>query len=132
MLRFKRAFYLISCALLLALMIGCAGSRQKRDAVQMRSERVQTALGDITQALQKYQDVHGYFPKGMATLRDTQYLSIMPDVEQEWTLKYYTDGGRVMMVEAISTSSMPDGEGYEIIYRVTEGLWEGYGITIFP
>ena len=128
-----RAVHLLIVGFLMAgLLTGCAGSKQKRSAVQLRSQRVQEALGDISQALKEYYDDNGYFPKGMATLRDTGYLSIMPDVEREWELKYYTDADRVMMVEATSRSAMPDGSGYKITYRVREESWDGCGITEFP
>lgn len=123
---------LIVGVLAVILLVGCAGSKKKKSAVQLRSQRVQEALGDISDALKKYYDDNGYFPKGMATLRDAGYLSIMPDVEREWELKYYTDADKVMMIEATSRSSMPDGRGYKITYRTLEEHWEGYGITEFP
>jgi hypothetical protein len=123
---------LIAGLLAVMLIVGCAGSKKKRSAVQLRSQRVQEALGDISEALQNYYNDNSYFPKGMATLRDAGYLSIMPDVEREWEFKYYTDADRIMMVEATSRSSMHDGSGYNIIYRVQEESWEGYGITEFP
>lgn len=127
-----RRFRFVATFFLIALVVGCAGSRKKHSEVLVRSQRVQMALGDIAKALAQYQSDNGYFPKGLATLRDEAYVRIMPDVEQEWTLKYYTDGDRVMMVEAISRPSMPDGEGHKITYRVPEEAWEGYGITEFP
>ena len=132
MINYKKIYCQISIILLISLLMGCAGARQKRNDVQMRSQRVQKTLEEIITALHEYQDDHGYFPKGMATLRDMQYLSIMPDIEREWNLKYYTDGGQVMMVEAVSRPSMPDGAGFVLYYRVPEGEWEGYGITEFP
>jgi hypothetical protein len=98
----------------------------------MRVQRVQATLTDIAEALEKYDNDRGYFPKGMATLRDAGYLSIMPDLEREWSFKYYTDGGQVMMVEAVSRTSMPDGAGYRLIYRAPDQTFDGYGITEFP
>ena len=125
--------YLIVGFLLVSLVLGCAGTRKADQAMQLRIQRVQTTLTDIVRALQSYKQDKGYFPKGMATLRDAHYLSIMPDVERVWTLKHYTDGAvRWMMVEAVSKSSMPDGAGHRIIYRVPDQTWEGYGITEFP
>ncbi len=125
------AFYLLAFGLLAAA-LGCAGSRKNDPAVLLRSQRVQAAMTDISNALVKYQQEHGFFPKGMATLRDAQYLSLMPDLEREWTFNYYVDGGKVLMVEAVSTNLMPDGANYKITYRVPEQGWEGYGLTIFP
>ncbi len=132
MVKTKKFYYFIIAALALTIIAGCAGSKKNDPAVQMRSQQVQKALGDIAQALVDYKTEHGYFPKGMATLRDAHYLSLMPDVERDWTLKYYIDGGEVMMVEAVSRLSMPDGDGYRIEYRVQEESWGGYGITVFP
>ncbi len=115
-----------------ALLMSCAGTRKPDPQVILRSQRVQVALGDIAEGLQKYHQDYGYFPKGLAALRDAGYVSIMPDVEREWVLKYFTDGDQVTMVEATSLASMPDGEGYSIVYRVPTEEWEGYGITVFP
>lgn len=128
---YKTACIIIALSLIVAI-LGCAGSREKDPTLQMRVQRVQATLTDISEALERYKDERGYFPKGMATLRDAQYLSIMPDLEREWTFKYYTDGGRVMMVEAVSTSNMPDGAGYKIVFRVPDQTWDGYGITVWP
>ena len=132
MSRFKRVLSLTLSLLIIALILGCAGTRKDRSAVEMRSQRVQAALIAVADALQMYQQDKGYFPQGLATLRDGHYLSIMPDVERDWQFDYYTDGGQVMMVEATSRSSMPDGAGQKIIYRVPDQSWEGYGITEFP
>lgn len=123
----------ILCGLVIIVHItGCAGTRKNDPALMMRVQKVQAALTDIANALEVYKADKGYYPKGMATLRDAQYLSIMPDVEREWTLKYYTDGGQVMMVEAVSNPSMSDGAGHRITYLVPSQTWEGYGITVFP
>ena len=132
MRRRNQAVLIITGFVLFACILGCAGTRKDDPALLMRVQRVQTALSDITRALESYEADKGYFPRGMATLRDTQYLSIMPDVERDWTLKDYTDGDQVMMVEAVSNPSMPDGAGHKIIYRVPDLSWEGYGITEFP
>lgn len=128
----KPAFFLTLGLLIIALILGCAGTRKDRSVVEMRSQRVQAALVAVADALQMYQQDKGYFPQGLATLRDDHYLSIMPDVEIDWQFDYYTDGGQVMMVAATSRSSMPDGTGHRIIYRVPDQSWEGYGITEFP
>ncbi len=117
---------------LIVLSAGCAGTKKNCPGIQLRSQQVQKTLGDIVEALETYKKTHGFFPKGMATLRDGHYLSIMPDVEREWTLKYYIDGGEILMVEAVSVATMPDGEGYKLIHNVLEGSWGGYGITTFP
>ncbi|MFH1862445.1 MAG: hypothetical protein ABH878_06480 [bacterium] len=122
----------IILGLFLLLLSGCAGSRKDDPALQLRVHRVQATLSDIAAALDQYQKDNGFFPKGMATLRDAAYLSIMPDLEREWAFEYFTDGGRIMMVEATSRATMPDGAGYRITYQVPEQSWEGYGITIFP
>ncbi|TKJ37599.1 hypothetical protein CEE37_13885 [candidate division LCP-89 bacterium B3_LCP] len=130
MRRYLISFILLA-ALTVSLMQGCAGTR-KAEQVKLRAQRVQATLTDIAEALEKYQQDKGYFPKGMATLRNARYLSIMPDLEREWKFEYFTDGGNVMMVEAVSRSSMPDGSGHRITYRVPSDVWEGYGITEFP
>ena len=132
MRKVTRTFNLTVGFLLIALLLGCAGTRKDHSAAQMRAQRVQAALTAVADALEMYQQDKGYFPKGLATLREGRYLSTMPDVEREWSLDYYTDGGRVMMLEATSRSSMPDGAGYKIIYRAPDQSWEGYGITEFP
>ncbi|MBU0517363.1 hypothetical protein KJ564_00330 [bacterium] len=121
-----------SLVLLAALLLGCAGTRKNDPAVALRSQRVQSTLSDIADGLNAYHQERGYFPKGLATLRETGLVSIMPDVEREWTIKYYVDGDKVMMIEAVSRTAMPDGEGYSVVYRVPNSEWEGYGITEFP
>lgn len=132
MRKVTRMFNLTVGFLLIALLLGCAGTRKDRSAAQMRAQRVQAALTAMADALEMYKQDKGYLPKGMATLRDGRYLSIMPDVERDWSLEYYTDGGQVMMLEATSRAAMPDGAGHKIIYRVPDQSWEGYGITEFP
>jgi len=125
---FKYALAIFS----LTLLIGCAGTRKNDPEVALRSQRVQKTLNDVAEGLDAYHNDRGYFPKGMATLRETGYVVIMPDVERDWTIKYYVDGDQVTMVEAVSRPVMPDGEGYSIVYRVPDASWEGYGITVFP
>ena len=132
MANIRRTVYLLAGLSLIISMVGCSSSRKKDPALQLRVQRVQATLTDITAAVEKYNEDRGYLPKGMATLRDAGYLSIMPDLEREWSFKYFTDGGRVMMVEAVSRAAMPDGEGYRMIYRVPDQNFEGYGITEFP
>lgn len=127
-----RSAFCLAMALGAFLMIGCAGSRKGDPSVILRSQRVQATMTDIVGALEKYHAEKGFFPKGMASLRDAHYLSIMPDLEREWVFTYNTDGDRVMMVEAVSTALMPDKAGRRIVYRVPEQVWEGYGITEFP
>ncbi|HDH58048.1 MAG TPA: hypothetical protein ENF16_05495 [Bacteroidetes bacterium] len=127
-----RRFRFVVTLFLLALFMGCAGTRKPDPEMQRRVEYVKGAMTAVANALQFYYNDHGFFPKGMATLRDADYLALAPDVEREWELKYYTGGGQVMMVEAISRSTMPDGEGHKIIYRLPDESWEGYGITEFP
>jgi len=112
--------------------LGCAGSRKNDPGVLMRSQRVQAAMVDIASSLERYRAEKGFFPEGMAALRDAHYLSIMPDLEREWTFKYFTDGDKITMVEATSTETMLDGKGYKITYRVPDNAWEGYGITVWP
>jgi hypothetical protein len=132
MTNIRRQIYLILGLSLIIWLVGCSSSRKEDPALQMRVQRIQATLTDIVEALEKYNDDRGYFPKGMATLRDAGYLSIMPDLEREWSFKYYTDGGRIMMVEAVSRAAMPDGEGHNMTYRVPDQIYEGYGITEFP
>ena len=127
-----RRLKFIILSVVIALLIGCAGTQKPDPVMQQRVEYVKGAMTAIANALQFYYNDHGFFPKGMATLRDAEYLALAPDVEREWNLKYYTGGGQVMMIEAISRSSMPDGEGHKIIYRLPDESWEGYGITEFP
>jgi hypothetical protein len=110
-------------------MAGCAGSRPE---VETRVDRVKGAMSALANALQFYYQDHGYFPKGIATLKDAEYLAIYPDVERQWELKYYTGAGKVTMIEAVNRAAMPDGAGQRIVYRVQENVWEGYGITEFP
>lgn len=130
----KLAWFCYPAAVLLVSLAiyGCAGSKKNDPAVQLRSQRVQATLTDVVSALETYYGEKGYFPKGLASLRDAHYLSIMPDLEREWNFNYYPDGGNVMMAEAVSTASMPDGAGYKITYRVPDQTWEGYGITEWP
>lgn len=115
-----------------ALVLGCAGSYRKDPAIQMRSQRVQATMVDIVSALQNYQAEKGFFPDGLATLREGHYLTIMPDLEREWTFQYFTDGAKVTLVEATSTETMLNGAGYKIAFRVPDNAWEGYGITVWP
>ncbi len=110
-------------------MAGCAGSRPE---IESRVTNVKGAMTALANALQFYYQDHGYFPKGIAILKDAEYLAIAPDVERQWELKYYTGAGKVTMIEAVSRAAMPDGEGHRVVYRVQENVWEGYGITEFP
>jgi hypothetical protein len=131
-MRIARSVFYLAAALSILLVFGCAGSKKGDPSVILRSQRVQATMTDIVGALEKYHEDKGFFPKGMASLRDAHYLSIMPDLEREWVFTYYTDGDQVMMVEAVSTALMPDKAGRKIVYRVPEQVWEGYGITEFP
>ncbi|MCX6639483.1 MAG: hypothetical protein NTW14_03255 [bacterium] len=117
--------------LFLGLLSGCAGSQKGKSQMQARAQRVQAALTDLVSALQTYKDEKGYFPKGLAILRDGHYFSLMPDLEKEWTFNYYPDGGQIMMVDAVSRAEMSDGAGHKIVYRPRDQVWEGYGITDF-
>jgi hypothetical protein len=119
-------------SILMILLLGCAGIRKNDSAVLMRSQQVQATLVEIAVALDQYRAEHEYYPEGLATLRDANYFSLMPDLEQEWAFNFGVDGGKVMMVEAVSQATMPDGPGYKITYRVLANKWEGYGITIWP
>jgi hypothetical protein len=130
----KRSIWISLCLLgfiMVVSLMGCAGARQGKSEMQARSQRVQATLTDLVRALENYKDEKGFFPKGLAILRDGHYLSVMPDLEREWTLNYYVDGGKVAMVEAISKPEMPDGVGHKIVYRPQDQVWEGYGITYF-
>ncbi|RJP76411.1 MAG: hypothetical protein C4524_10055 [Candidatus Zixiibacteriota bacterium] len=131
-MKVTRLIVMLCGAGLLLTLLGCAGTRKNDPNVLARSQRVQAAMSDIASAVDRYQDEHGYFPKGMATLRETGYLSIMPDLTREWNFDYRTDGGQVMMVEAVSTGLMPDGEGRRIQFRVPDDHWTGYGIDDWP
>ncbi len=127
-LSWTKSFFL----LLLILLQGCAGSRRDDPEVLARSQRVQITLGVIANALQFYHTDHGFFPEGLATLRETNYLAILPDLEREWNFNYYVDGDQVTQIEAVSTAVMLDGAGFKVIFRVFENKWEGYGIDKFP
>lgn len=121
-------------AVLLAALfcLGCAGSHRDDPAVLMRSQRVQAAIVDVVSALQNYHGEKGFFPQGLATLREGHYLTMMPDLEREWTFEYFTDGDKVSLVQATSTETMINGAGYKIAFRVADNAWEGYGITVWP
>lgn len=124
------------CAILIAglsvLVLSCAGTRKNDPAISMRSQQVQLVLGAIASSLDKYHTDHGFFPKGIATLREEAYLTLDPDLERQWTFNYWTDGPAVTMVDATSTPAMPDGKGWHIVYKPTTGSFEGYGIDKFP
>lgn len=111
---------------------GCAGSRKNDPAVILRSQRVQATMVEIAGALEQYRTDHGFYPEGLATLRDGRYLSIMPDLERDWAFSFQVDGGKIMMIEAASQAAMADGPGYKISFRVSDNHWEGYGITVWP
>lgn len=125
-------FSAILMAGLVAVLLGCGGTRKNDPEVAMRSQKVQLALGEIASTLAKYHTDKGFFPKGMATLREEGYLTVDPDLEKEWTFNYFTDGPVVTLVEARSTKEMPDGADYRITYRPADSRFEGYGIDKFP
>ena len=114
------------------LSAGCAGSRRKDPTVILRSQRVQATMVDIASALDQFRADHGLYPEGLAALRDSRYISILPDLERDWAFSFKVDGGKMQMIEAVSQEAMADGPGYKILFRVPDNYWEGYGITIWP
>jgi len=111
---------------------GCAGSRRNEPTVILRSQRVQATLVEIASALDQFRADHGYYPEGLAALRESRYLSIMPDLERDWAFSFNVDGGKILMIGAVSQEAMVDGPGYRISFRVPDNYWEGYGITVLP
>jgi len=111
---------------------GCAGSRRKEPTVILRSQRVQATLVEIASALDQFRTDHGYYLEGLAALRESRYLSIMPDLERDWAFSFNVDGGKILMIGAVSQEAMVDGPGYRISFRVPDNYWEGYGITVWP
>ena len=114
------------------LSAGCAGSRRNDPTMILRSQRVQATLVEIAAALDQFRTDHGNYPEGLAALRESHYLSIMPDLERDWAFSFTVDAGKILMIAAVSQKAMADGPGYKILFRVPDNYWEGYGITVWP
>jgi hypothetical protein len=115
-----------------AFFLGCAASRKIDPLMQMRVGSVQRAMADIVWGLEMYRADYGEFPQKFQLLWDHCYITYSPNVEMNWSFRYFVDNGCVILVEATSSSAMPDGNGHKITYLVQEENWEGYGITEFP